>query len=931
LKTLTAARDAYAQNEIKDAEAPELSLYQRQLHQAKYARWLEDENRRETWPETVQRYVNFISEYIAKYHCDLDPAVYDDIREAILRMDVLPSMRGLMTAGKAAWRDQTSLYNCAALSIDRIHAFDEALYLLCAGVGVGFSVENKYIAKLPEVPSELHYSDSVIVVPDSKIGWATSLRQLIAMLYAGLIPKWDLSRIRPEGARLKTMGGRASGKRPLAELFNFTVEVFQQAKGRKLNSLEVHSIMCKIGDIVVVGGVRRAALLSLSDPSDARMRDAKSGQWWEDSPWLALANNSAAWEEKPDINHFIEEWMGLMRSGSGERGIFNRKAAQAKAMKYGREPLDFLTNPCVTGDTWIMTQDGPRQVVDLIDKPFTAMINGVAYSSSPEGFWASGYKPILRIRTKEGYELKVTHNHKILTESYKWVEAKDLLPGDKVQLHDHSSMAPWEGKGTFAEDQRLDNLHGDTCIESGSYEFHARYLKELFDANGSVESSQEKGISVRLLHSDLDALKVAQRMLLRLGIKSAIYKNRASGDERVSSDENDAHELVISDQSIMRFKDEVGFLDPHKASLLEDFTSQYVREPYDGPFLATIDALIKESPDSVFDCSISEVNAFDANGLFVHNCGEILLNGNPGQLCNLSQITVRPEDQKEDLFRKVEIATIIGTLQSCVTRFRYLNPRWQKNCENERLLGVGMTGIMENDLLNGSGSKEELADLLSQLREHARAVNKKYAEILEINPSAAITCIKPAGNSTQLVGSHCSGLHEAYSRFYIRRNRMNKNDPVAQLLYMSGVPCEDEIFHPDTTWVFSYPMKAPENAILRTDRTAIERLEHWLVYLDHWCEHNPSVTISVEEDEWLEVGAWVYKHFDKMVGVSFLPFSKHVYQQAPYEEISEEEYNKLVAEMPKDVNWELLKEIEKEDMTDSVKELACTSGACELT
>jgi ribonucleoside-triphosphate reductase len=656
LKTLTAARDAYAQNEIKDAEAPELSLYQRQLHQAKYARWLEDENRRETWPETVQRYVNFISEYIAKYHCDLDPAVYDDIREAILRMDVLPSMRGLMTAGKAAWRDQTSLYNCAALSIDRAHAFDEALYLLCAGVGVGFSVENKYIAKLPEVPSELHYSDSVIVVPDSKIGWATSLRQLIAMLYAGLIPKWDLSRIRPEGARLKTMGGRASGKRPLAELFNFTVEVFQQAKGRKLNSLEVHSIMCKIGDIVVVGGVRRAALLSLSDPSDARMRDAKSGQWWEDSPWLALANNSAAWEEKPDINHFMEEWMGLMRSGSGERGIFNRKAAQAKAMKYGREPLDFLTNPC----------------------------------------------------------------------------------------------------------------------------------------------------------------------------------------------------------------------------------------------------------------------------------GEILLNGNPGQLCNLSQITVRPEDQKEDLFRKVEIATIIGTLQSCVTRFRYLNPRWQKNCENERLLGVGMTGIMENDLLNGSGSKEELADLLSQLREHARAVNKKYAEILEINPSAAITCIKPAGNSTQLVGSHCSGLHEAYSRFYIRRNRMNKNDPVAKLLYMSGVPCEDEIFHPDTTWVFSYPMKAPKNAILRTDRTAIERLEHWLVYLDHWCEHNPSVTISVEEDEWLEVGAWVYKHFDKMVGVSFLPFSKHVYQQAPYEEISEEEYNKLVAEMPKDVNWELLKEIEKEDMTDSVKELACTSGACEL-
>lgn len=637
-------------------KTPELSLYQNQIHLAKYARWREEDQRREIWAETVDRYMTFIKKYISDNHTILSDKLYNEIEDAILKLEVLPSMRALMTAGKAAERDAVGIYNCAYIAIDKPHAFDEALYILCCGTGCAFSVENKYINKLPEIPDELYESDTTIVVPDSKIGWATSLRQLISLLYSGLVPKWDVSRVRPAGARLKTMGGRASGPRPLDELFKFVIEIFESAKGRKLNSYECHSIMCKIGDIVVVGGVRRSAMLSLSDPSDARMRDAKSGQWWEDAPWLALANNSAAWEEKPDIEHFIEEWTALMKSGSGERGIFHRQAVENKCRTNGRREIaPFGTNPCA----------------------------------------------------------------EIILRSY--------------------------------------------------------------------------------------------------------------------------------------------------------------------------------------------------------------------QFCNLSQVTVRPEDTEQDLLHKVRIASIIGTLQSCITNFRYISPKWKKNCDEERLLGVGLTGIMENDLLNGNSMpKDDLADLLTRLKEKVNEINKELASQLGINPSVATTCVKPAGNSTQLIGGHCSGLHEAYARHYIRRNRMNKNDPVAQLLYMGGVPCEDEINHPDTTWVFSYPMKAPDNAILREDRTAVERLEHWLIFSEFWCEHNPSVTINVKEDEWLEVGAWVYKNFDKMVGISFLPYSRHIYQQAPYEEINQDKYEDLLSEMPNNINWDLLKELEKEDQTDAVKDLACVAGACDL-
>lgn len=631
------------------------TLYQQQIHQDKYARWLDDEGRRETWEETVDRFVSFIKEHLATNYTPLSETDYSIIRNAILSQDVLPSMRALMTAGPALLKHNVAAYNCAYLEVDRIAAFDEALYILCCGTGVGFSVERQVIARLPEVPEALHPTDTTIVVADSKIGWARAYRELLSLLWSGQIPKTDTTKVRPAGSRLKTFGGRASGPGPLRDLFQYTIQVFQGAVGRKLTSEECHGLMCKIGDIVVMGGVRRSALLSLSNPSDDRMRNAKSGQWFVLNPHYRLANNSAAWVEKPDMERFLDEWVSLIKSKSGERGIFNREAAVNK-----------------------------------------------------------------------------------------------------------------------------------------------------------------------------------------------------------------------------------------------------------------IRALEKRDPDHDFG---------------VNPCGEILLRDRG--FCNLSQITVRADDTEDTLLEKVHVAAIIGTIQSTFTDFRYISPLWKKNAEEERLLGVGMTGVNDNAIMNGSVGSEELKSILENLKEEVIEANAKYADHLGIERSAATTCVKPAGNSTELVGSYGSGLHEAYGKYFIRRNRMNATSPVAQLLRDSGVPCEEDI-HDPTTWVFSYPRKTPEEAIVRNDRTAIDRLEHWLIYADHWCEHNPSVTINVKDDEWLEVGAWVYKHFDRMIGVTFMPHSDHVYEQAPYEEIDVDRYEELNAAMPDDINWSLMAQYEAEDSTEGARELACTAGSCEI-
>ena len=629
--------------------------YQEFIHLSRYSRWLPEESRRETWNETVTRYFDFFTEHV-KEMCDfkISDKVRDELEVAVLGQRVMPSMRCLMTAGEALKRENMAGYNCSYVAVERITAFDEILYILMNGTGVGFSVERQFVSELPRVAEEFHPSDTVITVADSKMGWAKAFKELMGMLYIGQIPRWDVSKVRPAGAPLKTFGGRASGPAPLENLFNFVTNVLKGAAGRKLTSLECHDIVCKIAEVVVVGGVRRSALISLSNLSDDRMRHAKAGQWWQDNPQRALANNSAAYTEKPDMGIFMDEWKALYDSKSGERGIFNRESANRMAELNGRREVEghqFGTNPC----------------------------------------------------------------------------------------------------------------------------------------------------------------------------------------------------------------------------------------------------------------------------------SEIILRSR--ETCNLSEVVVRPEDTKESLLEKVRIATILGTLQSTLTNFKYVSAAWKKNCSEERLLGVSLTGIMDNSLTNGK--TKGIENLLEDLKTHAVKVNKEWASKLGINQSVAITCVKPSGTVSQLVDA-ASGIHARHNPFYIRTVRGDKKDPLTKMMTDMGFPVEDDVMNPANTAVFSFPMKVDKGAVFRTDMSAIEQLELWLTYQKHWCEHKPSVTISVKEDEWMEVGSWVYKNFDWMSGVSFLPFSEHTYQQAPYQDTNKEGYEFLLDQMPKEIDWSKLSEYESQDMTVGAQELACVSGACEI-
>ena len=619
--------------------------YQSFIHKSRYAKYF-DGYGRENWDDTVSRYsANVIGNLV-------DPETKYELEQAIVGLEIMPSMRAMMTAGPALDRDNTAGYNCSYLPVDDPKSFDEAMYILLCGTGVGFSVERQFISKLPEVP-ELFESDTTVVVKDSKEGWAKAFRQVLALLWAGEIPKWDVSKVRPAGARLKTFGGRASGPAPLVELFNFAVSTFKAAQGRKLSSIECHDLMCFVGQIVVVGGVRRSAMISLSNLSDDRMRHAKSGQWWETAAHRALANNSVSYTEKPDIETFMREWTALVESKSGERGVFNREASKKQAAKYGRRDAtyEFGTNPC----------------------------------------------------------------------------------------------------------------------------------------------------------------------------------------------------------------------------------SEIILRPY--------------------------------------------------QFCNLTECVVRATDTIEDLERKVRLAAILGTIQSTFTKFPYLRKVWQKNTEEERLLGVSLTGIMDNPLMTSKNSG--LSKTLEHLRQIAVDTNAEWADRLGIERSAAITCVKPSGTVSQLVDS-ASGIHARHSPYYIRTVRGDNKDPLTKMMIDQGIPHEPCVFKGDTTTVFSFPQKSPDNAVTRNDMTAIEQLETWLTYQRHWCEHKPSVTISVRDHEWLEVGAFVFKHFDEMSGVSFLPHSDHTYQQAPYQDCTKDKYEELLAKMPKSIDWSKLSEYEQEDNTVAMQTMACSGDSCEI-
>ncbi len=629
-----------------------MTPYSTYIAKSRYSRYVPEIKRREHWDETVNRYTTFMAKHLRdKFNYAIPDELYAELRSAIINLEVMPSMRAIMTAGKALERDNTAGYNCSYLPIDDPKAFDEAMYILLCGTGVGFSVEHQYVNKLPEVPDQLFNSQTTIVVADSKEGWAKALRQLIALLYSGEVPKWDLSKVRPAGARLKTFGGRASGPAPLEELFKFTIAKFRGAAGRNLSSLEVHDILCKIGEVVVVGGVRRSAMISLSDLEDDRMRSAKSGDWWTQNGQRALANNSATYVTKPDTGQFLSEWTSLYNSHSGERGIFSRAASKNQAKKNGRRDgdYDFGTNPC----------------------------------------------------------------------------------------------------------------------------------------------------------------------------------------------------------------------------------SEIILRPY--------------------------------------------------QFCNLTEVVVRADDTVESLSRKVRLATILGTYQSTLTHFPYLRKIWQKNTEEERLLGVSLTGILDNEWM-GEVS-DSTAKNLEQLRQVAVSTNLDTATTLGIPQSAAITCVKPSGTVSQLVDS-ASGIHTRHSNYYIRRVRGDKKDPLTKFLIEAGIPAEDCVMRPESTVVFSFPMKAPDHARTRENLNALQHLDLWLMYQRHWCEHKPSVTISVKEDEWLDVGAWVWRYFDEISGVSFLPWDGGTYRQAPYEECTKEQYEEMLAKMPADIHWDLLKE--EDDNVEGVQTLACTGSSCEI-
>ena len=630
--------------------------YQDFIHLSRYSRWLENEKRRETWEETVARYFKFFEARLKETNGYVLPKqLKAELQDAIVNLEIMPSMRSMMTAGEALGRDNTAGYNCAYMAINRVRAFDELLYILLCGTGVGFSVEKHCVERLPTIAEQFSATETEIMVEDSKAGWAKAYKELVSLLIAGQIPRWNLKKIRPAGARLKTFGGRASGPAPLDDLFKFTVDTFKRAAGRKLTSIECHDLVCKIAEVVVVGGVRRSALISLSNLADEKMRDAKIGQWWVENPQRALSNNSVIYEEKPEIGVFMDEWVSLYKSKSGERGIFNREAAKKTVEKLG----------------------------DRRDA------------------------------------------------NYEW------------------------------------------------------------------------------------------------------------------------------------------------------------------------------------GCN---------------PCSEILLRDR--EFCNLTEVVVRATDTEETLARKIRLATILGTFQATLTYFPYLSAGWKKNCEEEALLGVSLTGILDSPLLRAN--TEETKQLLTRLRESTIVVNKEYAKKIGINPAAAITTVKPSGTISQLVDSS-SGIHARHSEYYVRTVRADNKDPLCQLMKEEGFPSEQCVMRPDHTTVFSFPVKSPEGCVTRDDMTALEHLELWLTYQRYWTEHKPSITITVKEDEWMEVGAWVYKHFDEISGISFLPHTNHSYRQAPYQECTKEEHDILLARIPTDVDWNTsLLKFEKEDTTAGSQSYACTGDKCEV-
>lgn len=1007
---------------VRDAFAESDHYFPTQLQKFqfydKYSRFNYDLGRRETWVETVDRGVEFLKE-LSDYR--LPDETYQRIHRGILNMEAMPSMRLLAMAGPAARRNNIAIYNCSYMPVDSLDAFVEALIISMCGCGVGYSVERRYVEKLPRIKRQSGAPAKTFVIPDTSEGWAEAVRVGLETWFAGEDVKFDYSLIRPGGSPLRIKGGRASGPEPLRKMLDFARNRILSRQGGFLRTLDAHDMMCMVGEAAVSGGVRRTALISLFDYDDMDMRHCKDGDFWQNNSQRWNANNSAVWPEyelsQAEVARYV---LDIVESGRGEPGIFSRKAAKEQ-LPPRRQPAEFGTNPCVTADTWVHTTEGPRQVADLIGKQHWLFIHGQPFATTEEGFWYTGTKPVVKLKTEEGYELRLTENHLLEVVTYhsrkvertQWKEAGTLKPGDLVKLHTHRTQLTWHSHGTFDEGWLLGSLVGDgtfstrisvegqiqatahldywgehnaymvnaalemvhntvgarsnysgsyyapadkyrisstnlaklaeeydivagekdigTRVETASSDFYVGFLQGLFDADGSVIGTQKKGVSVRLAQSDLPALQAVQRMLLRLGIASTIYLNRRPEETRLLPDGKGGlkeylckaqHELVISCDNIHQFATRIGFSEPAKAARLSEVIRGYRRKPNRETFRARVKSIEPAGVEAVYDCSVPGPNAFDANGFVAHNCGEINLR--PQQFCNLTMAVARPDDTFETLKEKVELATIIGTIQSMATHFPGLRPEWKKNCQEERLLGVDITGQLDSPVAQD-------AEIQALLREHAVEVNRKTAAILGIKQSAAVTCVKPSGNSSQLL--NCSaGLHARWAPYYIRNVRISAHSPLYKVLRDAPVPMDPEngqTAENATTWVIHFPTKSPAGAITRHDRTAIEQCNYWLQSKTHWTEHNPSCTITYKPHEVLDLMTWIWQNQDKIGGMAFLPASDAQYEQMPYEEIDAEEYYRLAEKFPT-IDFSKIYRYEEEDLTTAAQEFACLAGACDI-
>jgi intein/homing endonuclease len=974
----------------------------------KYSRFNYELGRRETWLETVNRAVDYLKE-LSEWR--LPPEMYERIRQAVLNMQAAPSMRLLAMAGAAARRNNIAIYNCSYMPVDSLDAFVEALIISMSGCGVGYSVERRYVENFPRIHRQTKAAQRKLVIADSAEGWAEALRFGLETWFEGGDVQFDFSRVRPAGAPLRTKGGRASGPEPLRQTLEFVRSRILARQGSFLRPIDAHDIMCSVGNAAVSGGVRRTAMISLFDFEETEMRLCKSGDNISGNEQRWNANNSAVWPERmleqAEVARYILE---MVESGRGEPGIFSRLAANQNK-PFRRKQAEFGTNPCVTGDTWVLTASGPRRVQDLVGLSHTTLIDGQGYETTNEGFWETGMRPVVRLRTKEGLSLRLTPNHKVLavpyisrkTERYEWIEAGSLCPGDLIRIHEHRESA-WEGDGSTEEGWLLGNLVGDGTfdrekailtfwgadrnimaeravgmlhrnlharsdlkghdqvehhrtivgsaglldlaadygiyrghktvtpfVEQASSAFYQGFLQGLFDADGTVVGTQSKGVSVRLAQSNLDLLQAVQRMLLRLGIAATIYENRRQAglrmlpDGRGGSKEYDCqadHELVISGDNMLEFANRIGFSAQAKKDRLEARLSGYQRIMNRERFVATVECIEPAGEELVYDCSVPGMNAFDANGLYVHNCGEIVLR--PYEFCNLSIAIARKEDTYESLRDKVEIATMIGTIQSMATFFPGLRSQWKKNCDEERLLGVDINGQMDSPVALDPEVQERLKAV-------AIDTNQRIAQALGINPSASVTCVKPSGNSSQLFNCS-SGIHPRWAPYYIRNVRIGTHTPLYKVLRDTGAPMDPENGQmPETanTWVVHFPVKTPEGAVTRKDRTALQQCEYWLQTKERWTEHNPSVTITYHPDEVLDIIKWVWLHQDKIGGMTFLPAFDAQYEQMPYVEITEEEYNRLAAAFP-EIDFAKVYRYEEEDLTTAAHELACFAGSCDV-